>query len=104
MRFREIRKARKLTQQQVANLLEIPLRTYQNYEREVNDPDTDILCKLADYYGITTDYLIGYSDIAVASQNNSFTKEQRNCPSVSAWRSALQSNAPWTIPTTIHTP
>lgn len=65
MRLKEIRKARKLTQQQVADLLGIPLRTYQNYEREINDPDTDILCRLADYYAVTTDYLIGYSDIAV---------------------------------------
>lgn len=70
MRFKEIRKARKLTQQQVANLLDIPLRTYQNYERGVNDPDTDIICKLADYYGVTTDYLIGYSTIAIAGTDS----------------------------------
>lgn len=66
MRLKEARKTRKLTQQQVADLLGVPLRTYQNYEREVNDPDTDVLCRLADYYGMTTDYLIGYSDIAVS--------------------------------------
>lgn len=64
MRFKEVRQARKLTQQQVADLLEIPLRTYQNYEREINDPDTNILCKMADFYGVTVDYLVGYSDIA----------------------------------------
>lgn len=67
MRFKEIREQRKLKQWQVAAILELPLRTYQNYEREINEPDTEVLCKLADYYGVTVDYLIGYSDIAFAA-------------------------------------
>jgi len=70
MRFKEVRQMRKLTQRQVADLLEIPLRTYQNYEREINDPDTDVLCKMADFYGITVDYLVGYSDIAFQPQSH----------------------------------
>lgn len=64
MRLKEARRTRNLTQQQVADLLGVPLRTYQNYEREVNNPDTDVLCRLADYYGTTTDYLIGRCDIS----------------------------------------
>lgn len=85
MRFKEIRKARKLTQQQVANLLDIPIRTYQNYERGVNDPDTDIICKLADYYGVTTDYLIGYSTIAVASTDSFLSPDEERL--LAAYRS-----------------
>lgn len=75
MRFKEVRQARKLTQQQVADLLEIPLRTYQNYEREINEPDTDVLCKMADFYGVTVDYLVGYSDIAF-QVNQQLTPEE----------------------------
>ena len=59
MRLKEIRKSAKKTQQEVADVLGIPLRTYQNYEREIHDPDTDVICKLADYYGVTLDYLAG---------------------------------------------
>lgn len=84
MRFKEIRKARKLTQNQVANLLDIPVRTYQNYERGVNDPDTDIICKLADYYGVTTDYLIGYSTIAVADTESYLSPDEERL--LSAYR------------------
>lgn len=64
MRLKEIRNSRKLTQQQVADLLSIPLRTYQNYERGINEPDTAILCKMADYYGVSVDYLVGYSNVS----------------------------------------
>lgn len=59
MKLKEYRKARKLTQQNVADFLGIPCKTYQNYEREVRDADSEILCKLADLYGVTLDALFG---------------------------------------------
>ena len=59
MRLKELRKSRKLTQGDVARFLGIPQKTYQNYEREVRDPDSDMLCKLADLYGVTLDDLFG---------------------------------------------
>lgn len=63
MRLKQIRKANKRTQAQIADYLGIPLRTYQNYEREINDPDSNVLCKLADYYDVTLDYLLELSDV-----------------------------------------
>lgn len=59
MELKRLRKERKLTQQNIADFLKLPLRTYQNYEREVREPDTDLLCKLADLYGVTLDELFG---------------------------------------------
>lgn len=59
MKLKEIRKTRKLTQQQVADLLGINLKRYQNYEREVREPDIDILCQLADFYAVSLDELFG---------------------------------------------
>lgn len=59
MELKRLRKARKLTQQNIADFLGLPLRTYQNYEREVREADSDILCKLADLYGVTLDELFG---------------------------------------------
>lgn len=58
------RRNRKLTQEQVANILGIPKKTYQNYEREVREADSDVLCALADYYGITLDELVGRTETA----------------------------------------
>lgn len=59
MMLKEYRLKNGLTQEQVADYLGIPKKTYQNYEREVRDADSDVLCALADYYGITLDQLVG---------------------------------------------
>ena len=76
MRLKEMRESRSLKQQQVADFLEIPLRTYQNYEREVNEPDHLILCKLADLYAVAIDYLVGYSDIAISVERLGIGKDE----------------------------
>jgi transcriptional regulator with XRE-family HTH domain len=76
MRFKEMRESRKLKQQQVADFLEIPLRTYQNYERGVNEPDHLILCKLADFYDVSIDYLIDYSDISISIERLGISKDE----------------------------
>lgn len=57
--LKEYRLKNGLTQEQVADHLGIPKKTYQNYEREVRDADSDVLCALADCYGITLDQLVG---------------------------------------------
>ena len=59
MMLKEYRLKNGLTQEQVADYLGIPKKTYQNYEREVRDADPDVLCALADCYGITLDQLVG---------------------------------------------
>ena len=59
MQLKALRESRKLTQKDVARFLDIPFKTYQNYEREVREADSDILCKLADLYGVSLDTLFG---------------------------------------------
>lgn len=59
MMLKEYRLKNGLTQEQVADYLGMPKKTYQNYEREVRDADSDVLCALADCYGITLDQLVG---------------------------------------------
>lgn len=38
---------------------DISINTYQNYETGRRVPTAEILIKLADFYGVTTDYLLG---------------------------------------------
>ena len=73
MRLKQVRKAHKQTQAQIAEYLGIPLRTYQNYEREINDPDSAVLCKLAYFYDVTLDYLLELSDIPNPSKIETVT-------------------------------
>ena len=61
-RLRELRKEKKLKQRELAVLLGITEVHYRRVEAgKINIP-TLTLCALADYYGVTTDYLLGRSD------------------------------------------
>ncbi len=54
-----LRKAKNLTQEEISGIIGVKLSTYQKYERDVISPSYDTLIKLADFYGVTTDYLLG---------------------------------------------
>lgn len=59
-RLKELRKAKGLTQTQLANELGIPVNTYSNYERGDREPKLATWQKLADYFDVSVDYLIGH--------------------------------------------
>lgn len=56
-----LRKSKNLTQQQIADELKISRATYGHYEIGRREPDFDTLQKLANYFGVTIDYLLGRS-------------------------------------------
>lgn len=47
------------TMQEFCAAADISFSTYQNYESGKRVPTAEILVKLADFYGVTTDYLLG---------------------------------------------
>lgn len=59
MRLKELRKEKKLTQIEISKILNVAPTTYLGYEKEKYQPPIELLCQLADYYGVTLDYLIG---------------------------------------------
>ena len=59
MRLKELRKENKKTQLEIAELLHTTSQSYGRYELEISEPTIDTLCKLADYYGVSLDYLVG---------------------------------------------
>lgn len=63
LRIRDLREDRDLNQTQVAELLQVHQTTYSDYELgRVNVP-VPVLHKLADYYSVSVDYLLGRTDI-----------------------------------------
>ena len=56
-----LRKAKGISQKEVAVCLRVAVSTMSNYENGVHEPDFETLCKLADYYDVSTDYLLGRS-------------------------------------------
>ena len=59
LRLKEIRKSRKLTQAQVAEVVSCSVATYSRYESGSRQPSVDTLVMLADFFGVSTDYLCG---------------------------------------------
>ncbi|WP_373471807.1 helix-turn-helix domain-containing protein [Carnobacterium alterfunditum] len=44
---------------EVAKFLKTTKRAYSNFENNLNEPDSEILNRLADYFDVTIDYLLG---------------------------------------------
>ncbi len=62
-RIRNLREDNDRTQQEIADMLFINRRTYAAYENGVNSMTPETLCKLADIYETSVDYLLGRTDI-----------------------------------------
>lgn len=58
-RIRDLREDRDLNQTQVAKILGMSQTGYSKYETGENDIPTAILIKLADFYNVSADYLLG---------------------------------------------
>lgn len=58
-RLTDLRKKEGLLQRDVADALHVVRCTYSYYERGKTNPPLDILIKLADYFGVSLDYLAG---------------------------------------------
>lgn len=61
-RLVELKVSRNLMQKNIAEDLGIPLRTYQRYERGEGEPNASTLLKMADYFHVSMDYLVGRAD------------------------------------------
>ncbi|MBR2612433.1 MAG: helix-turn-helix transcriptional regulator [Clostridia bacterium] len=61
-RIRDMREDRDLTQTEVARMLGMSQTGYSKYETGENDIPTAVLIKLARFYNISIDYLLGESD------------------------------------------
>lgn len=69
-RLKELRKAKKLTQQELAEKTDIPYRTLQLWENGESQIKPDKAQKLADFFGVSIAHLLGYDD-------NDFEKQIR---------------------------
>jgi len=61
-RIRDLREDKDLTQKQMGEILSCSQRVYSNYERGELDIPTEILIKLADFHGVSTDYILNRTD------------------------------------------
>ena len=57
-----LRTERKVSQVAFGEALQIPRSTISGYEAEGKEPDYQTLCKMADFFGVSCDYLLGRTD------------------------------------------
>ena len=61
-RLYELRKMHNLTQKEIAQALGIHSVTYLHYEKGHHEPSLDSIVKIAKFYDVSTDYLLGNTD------------------------------------------
>ena len=65
-RLRELREDKDLRQADVAAATGIDQRTLSNYETGKTNPDSYAIIKLADFFDVSTDYLLGRTTVSKA--------------------------------------
>lgn len=61
-KIRDLREDRDLNQTQIAEMLGMSQTGYSKYETGENDVPTEVLIKLADFYGVSIDFLLGQTN------------------------------------------
>ncbi len=61
-RLKKLREERGILQRQLAEMLKLTQQTISLYESNKREPDAETLSKIADFFGVTIDYLLGRTD------------------------------------------
>ena len=93
----ELRKKANITQDRFSQIIGVARSTLAMYETDKSEPDFNTLQKIADYFGVTTDYLLGreqpvekqkisvpekYKDVMVAFQDGAENLTQEDIDDV----------------------
>lgn len=69
-RIRELREDRDLRQIDVSNATNIDQKTLSNYETGKTNPDSWAIIRLAEFFGVTCDYLLGITERNLKKMND----------------------------------
>ena len=65
-RIRELREEFGITQKKLSEILGVTRTAVAKWEANENGPNSDVLLKIADYFDVSLDYLLGRTDIKKA--------------------------------------
>ncbi|MBP3939236.1 MAG: helix-turn-helix transcriptional regulator [Clostridia bacterium] len=63
MRLKDLREDSDLTQQKIAEYLNIKQNTYCQYERGLRQIPIDLLVRLAEFYNVSVDYILNLTNV-----------------------------------------
>ena len=72
--FGKIRQDNEIKQEVIAKYLNVATATYSRYETGTRNVPNLVLCKIADYFSTSTDYLLGRTD-----EKNPYKPKERTC-------------------------
>lgn len=101
MRLKEIRESKNISQKELSNILGFKPTTYNGYEKGLSEPNIQTLIKLADFYKVTLDELVGhevpyllkkidFSDAQLTLIEELKTLDNLNCQKVIAYIKGLK--------------
>ena len=73
--LKQLRQNKGVLQKDVANYLGVDRTTYVKYERGDSEPNHDILLKLADYFNVSIDYLLGRKEKPPENNSDSLSRK-----------------------------
>lgn len=74
--LKRLRIQKNKTQLEISKILGVNFQTIYKYEKNIVVPPADTLVKLADYFEVTIDYLLGHSDNNSSMQIAASTKNE----------------------------
>lgn len=74
--IKTVREQKNMTQKECADAFGVTLRAWQTYEQGISEPKYEMLCRIADFYGVTTDYLLGREPAADPLQGLDITVDR----------------------------
>lgn len=69
-RLRQLRKQAGLSQQELADKMQVTKQTISQYERNVRKPDYDTILFFCDLFNVSADYLLGKADVTIRLLNS----------------------------------
>lgn len=59
--MRELRKNKNVSQEEIGDFFGVAKQTISNWENNITEPTMETIKKMAEYFKVTTDYLLGFN-------------------------------------------
>lgn len=77
-RIKELRDTRNMSQQRLADELNVTQAMVSKYELGVSEPDVGMIKRIAEYFGVSSDYLLELSDDKAAISVQGLSQEEKD--------------------------
>lgn len=101
-RLKELRKEKNFSQKQVGDAVGIAQQTLSRYEKNINTIPMDALIRLSQYYHVTTDYILGISQVRDTFKNQSSRARNQQFLNIYKTLSVRNKELLWTIALKMH--